>query len=444
LSYIPHTADDRAAMLQALGLHTVEELFEQVPADVRLDRALNLPPPASEIELRRDFAQLTAKNSGATNRACFLGAGLYDHYIPSVVDSVIRRNEFYTAYTPYQPEVSQGTLQVIYEFQSMVVALTGMDVANASMYDGASALAEAAVVAMDATGRSEIVIAGTVHPAYRAVVRTYMREEATFAEVPPREGVVRAEDVAAALSDRSAALLVQQPNFFGCLEDLAALGKSAKTNGALFIVSADPISLGLLAPPGEYGADIVTAEGQPLGIPMSFGGPLVGLFAVRQEHLRRIPGRIVGATTDNQGRRGYTLTLQTREQHIRRERATSNICTNQGLCATAATAYMGTMGREGFRRVAELCLQKAHYAAERIAARPGYSLAFGAPFFKEFTIRCLRPAAEVNAAIHDAGFIGGYDLGRAYPDLGDCLLLCVTEKRTREEIDALVAALPPA
>jgi glycine dehydrogenase subunit 1 len=340
--------------------------------------------------------------------------------------------------------MSQGTLQAIYEFQSMVAHLTGMEVANASMYDGASALAEAVLMAHDLTDRPEVLVARSVHPSWRRVIETYtVGLDLNLFEIREVEGrgTLDPSAVAAALTDRTAAVVVQQPGFFGCVEALQPIADAAHTRGALLVVAADPIALGLLRSPGTEGADIVVGEGQPLGLGLSYGGPLVGFFACRKEHVRRMPGRLVGATRDAAGNRGYTLTLQTREQHIRRDKATSNICTNQGLCMTAATAYLAVMGKSGLREVAELCLQKAHYARDRIAALSEFRPAFSAPFFKEFALRCERPPAEVNARLRDAGILGGYELGRDFPELADALLFCVTEKRTREEIDRLVEVL---
>ena len=430
LPYVPNTAADRQAMLAAIGVASVEELFADIPSEFRTGE-LGLPPALSEPELVRELSALAERNRPVDGMPCFLGGGAYRHFIPSVVSEVIGRSEFATAYTPYQAEISQGTLQTIFEFQSMVCELTAMDVANAGMYDGASALAEACLMAAGVSGRRRIALLSTLHPHYQAVVRTYAFGRGLAVDVLPPDGL--------ALSEEHACLAVQQPNFFGhFLPDAEAVGRAVHAAGALFVVSADPISLGLFRPPGEYGADVAVGEGQSLGSPLNFGGPYLGLFACRQEYLRHMPGRIVGRTSDAQSRTGYVLTLQTREQHIRRERATSNICTSQQLVALAATVYLAAMGKQGLRQVAELCYHKAHYAAQRIARLPGYSLAFDGLFFKEFVVRCPRPPSEVNRALLERGIIGGLDVSQ-YVENG--LLLCLTEMNTREEIDRLVAAL---
>ena len=432
-------------MLQALGLERLEQLFDQIPETVRFHGPLDAPTGLSEIELRRHFRELAAANQPASDQLCFLGAGIYDHYVPSVVGSIVTRGEFYTAYTPYQPEMSQGTLQTIFEFQTMVCALTGMDVANASMYDGASALAEAVIMGSDISGRDRVLLSQAVHPAWRQVTATYVDGLGIELQtVATPNGITELEALTAALNDKIAAVVIQQPNFFGCVEAAAELAAAAKAAGAVVIVAADPVALGLLEAPGAQGADIVVCEGQPLGLGLNYGGPLVGLFAAKQEHMRRMPGRLVGRTQDHTGRPGYVLTLQTREQHIRRERATSNICTNQGLMMLAATTYLATMGRQGLREVATRCVQKAHYAAEQIAALPGYSLPYGGPFFKEFTVRCPRPAAEIVQELATRGILAGYALSRDYAEQTHDLLVAVTEKRTREEIDRLAQALAAA
>ena len=430
LPYIPNTETDREAMLAAIGVASVEELFADIPSEFRTGE-LSLPPALSEPELVRELAALAERNQPVDSMPCFLGGGAYRHFIPSVVGEVIGRSEYATAYTPYQAEISQGTLQTAFEFQSMVCELTAMDVANAGMYDGASALAEACLMAVGVSGRRRIALLSTLHSHCQAVVRTYAFGRDLAVDVLPPDGL--------ALSEEHACLAVQQPNFFGYfLPDVEAVERAAHEAGALFIVSVDPISLGLFRPPGDYGADVVVGEGQSLGSPLNFGGPYLGLFACRQQYLRQMPGRIVGRTSDAQGRSGYVLTLQTREQHIRRERASSNICTSQQLVALAATVYLAAMGKQGLRQVAELCYHKAHYATQRIARLPRYSLAFDGLFFKEFVVRCPRPPSAVNRALLERGIVGGLDVSQ-YVENG--LLLCVTEMNSREEIDRLAEAL---
>ena len=438
--YIPLTDDDRRAMLATVGVASVDELFADLPAEHR-DPPLDLPPALSEAELLRELTELAARSRSTDEQLSFLGAGAYRHYIPSVVDHIIRRGEYLTAYTPYQPEISQGTLQTIFEFQSLVCELTGMDVANAGMYDGASALAEACLMACSVTGRARILVLDTVHPHAIDTVRTYAGGRDLAVEVVSAAKVKLGED--------DACLAVQQPNFFGYMEELSTLGRAAHEADALFVVSADPVSLGLFRPPAEFDADIVVGEGQPLGVPLSFGGPYVGLFACRQRFVRHMPGRIVGRTHDLDGRTGYVLTLQTREQHIRRERATSNICTSQQLVALAFTVALCTLGKQGLRRMAELCYHKAHYAAERIAGLPGYELPLGGvasassgqSFFQEFVVRCPASSggpAEVNRRLLEQGIVGGLDVSDR---IERGLLLCFSELHTREEIDRLVQAL---
>ncbi|MHB1004644.1 MAG: aminomethyl-transferring glycine dehydrogenase subunit GcvPA [Chloroflexota bacterium] len=443
MNYVPNTDADREAMLCTIGVGSASALFADIPAEVR-DPALDLPEALSELELRQLMGAMAAENADSGRYPSFLGAGAYNHFIPSVVGRVTGRSEFSTAYTPYQPEISQGTLQSIFEFQSMVCRLTGMDVANASLYDGASATAEAVVLSLSATRRHKVVLGGSVHPEYRTVLRTFTRElglEYAECDLLPREGRLDPGCVRGYVDENTACVIVQQPNFLGHLEDVTALAEAAHSVGALFVVAFDPISLGVLRPPAAYGADVAVAEGQSLGIPVGFGGPSLGIFACREKYLRQMPGRLVGETVDNRGQRGYVLTLQAREQHIRREKATSNICTNQALMALAATVYLSYMGPQGLKRVAELSLQKAHYAARRLSQVPGYSLPFSEPFFKEFVLRCPRPAEEVNALLWRNGIVGGYALGKDFPQLRDCLLLCVTEMNTVAQIDRFVAAV---
>jgi len=436
-------------MLAAIGVKSIEDLFADVPAGVRFP-ALNLPGPQSEMETLRELMELASANADAQASPCFLGAGAYNHYSPSIVNHMILRGEFLTAYTPYQPEVSQGTLQAIFEYQSMVAALTGMEVANASHYDGATSMAEAVIMAV-AHGREKrrkVLISPAVHPHYRAVVRTYTQGMRLTITGDERQQATLS-DLAAQLDGDTALLIVQSPNFFGQIEDLAGLADKVHAAGALLCVAADPISLGMLQPPGRMGADIVVGEGQSLGIPMSYGGPYLGFFATRKDFVRRMAGRLVGETKDKNGQRGYVLTLSTREQHIKRERATSNICTNQGLMALAATVYMEAMGKHGLRRVAELCWHKSHYAAAEIGLLPGFAVVGDRPFFKEFVVRCPEPAgpssvgvAELNRHLYDEhGLIGGYDLGQDYAHLAGHMLLCVTEMNSRDDIDTLVQAL---
>ncbi len=426
-------------MLHRIGLADIEELFADVPSEARVRGPLALPPVLSEPEVLALLGDLAARNASAAHYACFLGAGVYDHHIPAVVPTLVGRAEFLTSYTPYQAEISQGLLQSIYEYQTLVCQLTDMDAANASRYDGATALAEAAVMAGAATRRNRFLLPRTVHPFYRRVVTTYLAPLAyEVVELPwDASGGVDGEALARELDEHTAALLFQHPNFFGCLEDAAALTEAAHRVGALAVPIVDPISLGLLKPPGAYGADIVVAEGQSLGNQMSFGGPLLGLMACRKELLRNLPGRLVGATTDHEGRTGFCLTLQAREQHIRREKASSNICTNEALNALAATVYLCTLGKQGLRRVAELCLQKAHYAFDRLR-EVGFTAPFSRPFFKEFALKAPGPVGALNERLLAAGILGGLDLERLLPELAGHTLLCVTEKRTRAEIDRLV------
>jgi glycine dehydrogenase subunit 1 len=444
MPYIPHTPDDRQAMLEAIGVRSVDELFEMVPAELRLRRDLKLPAAMGELELSTHMSTLAGRNRPAGQSVSFLGAGSYDHFIPALVDFVSSRSEFYTAYTPYQAEASQGTLQAMFEYQTLITQLTGMDVSNASLYDGGSAVAEAVLMAVEATRRwGRVVIAGSVHPEYRQVLATYLANlnvELVTLETP--EGAVKPDDLAAALNDQTACVLVQHPNFFGCLEEVDLLAEITHQAGAMFIVSVDPISLGLLKRPGEYGADIVVAEGQPLGNPMAFGGPYLGIMACREPFVRRMPGRLVGQTVDRRGKRCWVLTLQTREQHIRREKATSNICTNQGLLALRATVYLASMGPTGIRSVAELCLQKSRYAFDKLTAGKIVQPVFDRPTFKEFVVRVAdgRVDERLEAAASQ-GIFAGVPLARWYPELADCVLVAVTEKRTKSEIDQLATAL---
>lgn len=444
MPYIPNTPDDRQAMLEAIGVGSIEELFASVPAELRLDRPLNLPAPLGELALSAHLAALAAKNMPAGQVPCFLGAGSYDHFIPALVDFVAARSEFYTAYTPYQPEASQGTLQALFEYQTLIAQLTGMDVSNASIYDAGSAAAEAVLMAMAATRREQrVVTTASVHPEYRQVLATYLANlDVELVTVGTPGGTVSSEELAAAVDSRTACVFLQHPNFFGCLEEMEAVAEIAHRAGALLVVAVDPISLGILKRPGQYGADIVVAEGQSLGNPMAFGGPYLGILACREQFVRRMPGRLAGQTVDRRGNRCWVLTLQTREQHIRREKATSNICTNQGLLALRAAVYLATMGPQGMKSLAELCLQKSHYAAQQLTAGGSLRRAFDRPTFKEFVIRAGdgRIHDRVEAA-RQKGILAGVPLDRWYPELADCLLVAVTEKRTKTEIDQLAAIL---
>lgn len=430
-------------MLHHVGLNSAAELFDSIPEDLRLSRDLDTTNALSEIELLSGFEELAARNQGA-QRTSFLGAGAYQHYIPTIVDHIISRSEFFTAYTPYQPEISQGTLQTIFEFQTLVCQLTGMEVANASMYDGSTALAEAVLMAERVTKRSKVVACGAIHPEYLEVITTYVQHagiELAHASVDSETG--QASDPKDLLDDKVAALVVQSPNFFGCVEDIAALAEMAHAVGALLIVAiTESISLGLLKSPGACGADIVIAEGQSFGVPLSFGGPYVGLFATREKYARQIPGRLVGEAYDKEARRGFVLTLATREQHIRREKATSNICTNEGLIALAATVYLETMGRRGIQEVAMQCAQKAAYAAKRISKLEGFSIPFTGPCFNEFVVRASVPAKELLSRLSsERNITGGFALSRYYPERPNEFLVCVTEMNSRAQIDALVECL---
>ena len=431
-------------MLEAIGLGSAEELFDSIPQDLRLQRPLNTPAALSEIELLDRFEQMGARNAGA-RRISFLGGGAYSHYIPTIVDHILSRSEFFTAYTPYQPEISQGTLQTIFEFQTLVCQLTGMDVANASMYDGSTALAEAVLMAERVTKRSKVVASSAAHPQYLEVVRTYVQHAGIHLELVDFDEKTgqSSHELAEAIDDATAALVVQSPNFFGCVEDLAALADAAHAKGALLVVAiTEAMSLGLLKSPGALGADIVVAEGQSFGVPLSFGGPYVGLFATREKYARQIPGRLVGEAYDKLGRRGFVLTLATREQHIRREKATSNICTNEGLIALAATVYLETMGRRGIQEVAQHCAKKAAFTAQAISKLKGYSLPFSGPYFNEFVVRAPGNAVELLARLgKEKGIEGGIALSRLIPDRPNDFLVCVTETNSREQIEALVDGL---
>lgn len=446
MTYVPHTDVERSEMLAALGLARIEDLFVDVPAHVRFPE-LNLPPATSELDIAQEMHALGARNFAIEPSLTFLGAGTYHHFRPATVDYVLSRGEFYTSYTQYQPEVSQGMLQALFEYQSMICRLTAMEVSNASHYDGATALAEAVLLALNgAQGkRSKIILSPLIHPQYRAVVRTYLRGTQAAMIVGDDDAMADLDGLKALLDEETAALVIQNPNFLGQFEAVEGLAASVHRAGALLVVVTDPIALGLFRPPGLYGADIVVADGQPLGIPVSFGGPHLGIFATRMAHIRRLSGHLVGETVDADGRRGYVLTLATREQHIRRAKATSNICTNSAVCAVGAAVYLATLGKNGLRQIAELCFNRSHYAAAAIAKLKGFAVNPQTPahaFFKEFVVRLPRPAGEVNRHLRERhGIVGGYDLGRDYPHLQAHMLITVTEVNTRASIDRLVNAL---
>mgnify|MGYP001577096415 CR=1 FL=1 len=443
MSYLSLSDKDKKEMLARAGVGSVDDLFACIPEAVRLKRPLDLPPAQSELELVRTVGTIGAKNAYGGHLA-FLGGGAYEHFIPTVVDYLSSRGEFVSPYTPYQPEVSQGTLQIIFEFQTLVCQLTGLDIANASLYDGSTGAAEAVLMAQRVTGRNKVVIARSLHPQYREVIQTYIKNmdvDAVEVGYGP-DGRIDKDALGRLLDDATAAVVCQSPNFFGVVEDVQALSDAAHARKALaVVVVAEALSLGLLEAPGKLGADIVTGEGQSLGIPVSFGGPYLGFMACKKEYLRQMPGRITGQTVDKDGRRGFVLTLSTREQHIRRERATSNICTNQALCALRATIFMETLGKQGLREMAWQNAQKAAYAADKLAAVPGVKRRLTGPVFNEFAIGLPKPWPAVDAALKAKGIIGGYGLGEAYPELGNAVLVAVTELRTKGEIDRLALAL---
>ncbi|HZM85615.1 MAG TPA: aminomethyl-transferring glycine dehydrogenase subunit GcvPA [Blastocatellia bacterium] len=440
MRYIPNSPGERRSMLSDIGLERIEELFDQIPEQLKLKEAIGIGEPMSEPELLEYFRSLASENR--IDYQSFLGAGAYSHFIPVIIDSLISRAEFFTAYTPYQPELSQGTLQYTFEFQTMICQLTGMEVANASLYDGSTAVAEAVLMANRVTRRSRVIIADTVHPQYREVVSAYTKNLGLTIDVIEHGESGNFDPTTMGIDRETAAVVVQSPNFFGCVEDLEAIADAAHEAGALLVVAVtEPMSLGVLKPPGACGADIVAGETQSFGIPLSYGGPYCGLFATLDKHVRQMPGRLVGEARDSEGRRGYVLTLSTREQHIRREKATSNICTNQGLFALMATVYLSTMGRQGVQEVARQNLHKAHYAASEISKIPGFDLRFSAPFFNEFVLRTPRPATEVIDGLLDKKIIGGISLERYFPGMSDGLLVCVTETVKKDAIDKLVSAL---
>ena len=440
--YIPATAAEQREMLRTIGVSSIEDLLAKVPQKARLSRPLQLPSALAENELLGSMRALAGQNADADSHACFLGAGSYDHFVPLVINHMILRGEFFTAYTPYQPEASQGTLRSIYEYQTMIAELTGMDVANASIYDGGSSLAEAALMAHAVTQRDELVVTAALNPLHRRVMQTYCDGPGlTVRDCPAPDGVIDLDAARRLVTGKTAALIVQSPNFYGCLEDIAGAATIAHEAGALLIVAADPVNLGVLAAPGALGADIVVGEGQGLGVPMSFGGPNLGVFATRNELVRRMPGRLVGVTVDRDGERGFVLTLQTREQHIRRAKATSNICTNVALCALMATVYLATMGKHGLVQVGEQSMAKAHYAARRLTEIPGVSLRFSAPFFKEFALTLPKPPDRVVARLLRDKILAGVPLRTFDRKLARVMLVAVTERRTKAEIDRFAEAL---
>jgi len=445
MNYIPISPKERDAMLAAIGVKSLDDLFKDVPTSHRFPK-LDLPPVLTEMEAAAELQELAIGNENVrTDLVSFLGAGAYNHYIPSVVDHILRRGEFYTAYTPYQPEISQGTLQAIFEYQSLMAALTGMEVSNASHYDGATAVAEAVnmAYAQFRGKRTKVVISPTVHPQYRETLRTYVQGMGLelVGDGPKADLKATPDDLRSTLDANTALAIVQYPDFFGRIYDYTPLIEAAHAQGALVCVAANPTALALFKTPGEMGADMVVGEGQPLGIPLSYGGPYLGFFTTRKQYIHKMAGRLVGETVDSRGQRAFVLTLTAREQHIKRERATSNICTNQGLMALASAVYLSVLGQNGLHQVAELCYHKAHYAAGQIAKIPGYSLCFDAPFFHEFSVCCPKPVEAINDHLLEHGILGGYDLGQHYPSLKNHMLVAVTEMNTRDEIDALVDAL---
>lgn len=442
MNYVPNTLDQREQLLARIGVKSIDELFKDIPKTVRLKTSLNVPGGLAEQDLVKLVKGIANRNGNLEEYTSYLGAGAYEHYIPSYVDQLLLRSEFYTAYTPYQPEISQGTLMAIYEYQTLVCELTGMDAANASMYDGASALAEAALMSCDATRRKKVLVLTTIHPEYREVLQTYLPPRGVeIIEVPSKDGIVDLDALEKCLEKDVAGVLLQSPNFFGAVEKAEQIGKLAHDQGALLIMSVNPVSIGLLKSPGELGADIVVGEGQPFGNPLNYGGPYLGYLATRDKYVRRMPGRIVGATTDKNGKKGYVLTLQAREQHIRREKATSNICSNEALCALAFTIHLTGLGKKGLKDMANLNLQKAHYAALEIAKLPGMRLAYDQPFFHEFVIETKVSPAQINQELLKDKIIGGLALSRFYPELDHHLLFCVTETKSKADIDQLVVRL---
>ncbi len=438
MPYTYNTPAQQDEMLQAIGADSIDELFDSIPEAMKLGRPLLIPPALGELELTAHMQELARQNSNITDNVCFLGAGSYDHFVPAVIDTIASRGEFYTSYTPYQPEVSQGNLQVMFEYQTLICQLTGMDVSNASLYDGGSAAVEAMLMAVSITRRhNRVLVLESVHPEYRQILETY------FTTIGTEVVTLSSPDqLSESLDETTAAVLMQSPNFFGNVEDISAIAEQVHQAGALLVCSVDPISLGILKRPGDAGVDIVVAEGQSLGTPLLYGGPYLGIMACREEFVRRLPGRIAGQTVDQDGNRCWVLTLQTREQHIRREKATSNICTNQGLFALRAAIYLSVMGPQGMRNVADLCLQKAHYAHQQLTQLDRFEAVGEQPFFKEFVVRDKQnDVAGLLDKGEDFNIFAGVALGKWYPQYEDCLLIAVTEKRTIDEINQLVEVL---
>ncbi len=439
MDYVPHAEEDVAHMIQELGISSLDQLFETIPQELRIGK-LDIPPPMSEMDVRRFMRGLEDQMRRVKPDLSFAGGGAYEHYIPSVVGHIISRSEFYSAYTPYQAEISQGTLQTIFEFQTMICELTKMEVANASMYDGASAAAQSVLMALSIKPRAKrVLLQKSLHPFYRSAVDTYLQGLGVEVVSVPwkQDGSVDLDALGDSTVEDTACVLIQNPNFFGCLEPMHRIKEIVKEADALFAASVNPISLGVIAPPGEYGADIATGEGQPLGVPLSFGGPYLGFFASLEKYIRRMPGRIAGRTEDVNGKQGYVLTFQTREQHIRRERATSNICTNQALCALASGVYISSLGPQGLVEIAELNWQRSHACAQRLSQIEGLKLRFSAPFFNEFVVSCPSPASHILPKLRAKGIEAGIDLGRFFPDMEDAILVCATETKTEDDLDRL-------
>ncbi|WP_084246072.1 aminomethyl-transferring glycine dehydrogenase subunit GcvPA [Planomicrobium okeanokoites] len=436
--YLPMTPQDEKAMLDTIGIQSIDELFADIPEKVRFKGEYNIKPAKSESSLTKELSQLAAKNADSNTYASFLGAGVYDHYKPIIVDHVISRSEFYTAYTPYQPEISQGELQAIFEFQTMISELTGMEIANSSMYDGGTSLAEAGMLAAGHTRRKKILVSRAVHPESRDVVRSYaLGQSIAVEEIPLKDGHTDLDALKEMIDDNTAAVMIQYPNFFGQVENLKEIEPIVHEAGALFTVSSNPLALGALTPPGKLGADITVGDAQPFGIPEAFGGPHCGYFAVTKALMRKVPGRLVGETTDEEGRRGFVLTLQAREQHIRRDKATSNICSNQALNALAASVAMTALGKEGTKEMAIQNITKTYYMKQQLKAA-GFEIAFDGAHFNEIVVKTDSPVKELNASLLQKGMIGGYDLGLSYDEFDNHMLIAVTEQRTKEEIDAFV------